>query len=156
MIRAVSLLTMKLIPHSLTAVVKQIVFGVCLETVAVKPRSHSVLYPYLLLYNASPKAISRRTSYLQVRLVFRPYPQLITRCCSSGVFGPPLPFTVASSWPWIDHLVSGLGSITNFGLLILAFTTAPSFDLALLYFTNSLARSTKSTPSPDKSGSDSL
>ena len=119
-----------------------------MEKVTIKSRSHSVLYPCLSKYGASPKAISRKTSYLQVRLVFRPYPQLITRCCSSGVCGPPLPFTVASAWPWIAHLVSGLEGITYCGHLILAFTLAPSIDLALLYLANSLARSTKSTPSP--------
>ena len=145
---AVSLLTTELIPRSLTAAMIQIVFGVYLDVVSIRTQTHTVLYPYLLQYDAVPKYISRRTSYLQVRLVFRPYPQLITQCCSSGVFGPPLDFTQASAWPWIDHLVSGLGSTTNFGLLILAFTTAPAIALALLYFANSLAHSTKGTPSP--------
>jgi len=147
----VSLLTMRLIPHSLTVVVPQVVFGVCLEKVTMKSRSHSVLYPYLLPYDAIPKYISRRTSYLRVRLAFHPYPQLIAQCCSSGAFGPPLGLTLVSAWPWIAHPVSGLESMTDFGLLILAFTTAPSIDLALPYFANSLARSTKSTPSPGRS-----
>lgn len=148
MVRAVSLSTMELIPHSLTAAMTQEVFGVYLDTVSMKTRTHTVLYPFLLQYDAVPKYISERTSYLQVRLAFHPYPQLITRCCSSGVCGPPQRLTVASAWPWIDHLVSGLGSTTNFGLLILAFTTVPAIALTLLYFTNSLARSTKSTQSP--------
>ena len=36
-----------------------------------------MLYPHQLLYEASPKAISGRTSYLRVRLEFLRYPQLI-------------------------------------------------------------------------------
>ena len=40
--------------------------------------THSVLYLRItLLHNASPKAISGRTSYLRVRLEFLRYPQLI-------------------------------------------------------------------------------
>ena len=39
-------------------------------------------------------------------------------------FGPPSPFTVTSSWSWVDHPVSGLRSLT-FGLFALAFTSAP-------------------------------
>ena len=73
---------------------------------------------------ASPKAISRRTSYLRVsylrvRLEFLPYPHLI-RCG----FGPPLPLTAASTWTWIDHPVSGLLLLT-LALLRLGFPTAP-------------------------------
>ena len=62
---------------------------------------------------ASPKAISRRTSYLQVRLAFHPNPQLIPRFFNNGGFGPPRNFTSVSSWPWIDHLVSGLQHATH-------------------------------------------
>ena len=40
------------------------------------PRPFSAL-PALMTLKASPKAISRRTSYLRVRLEFLPYPQLI-------------------------------------------------------------------------------
>ena len=54
------------------------------------------------------KAISRRTSYLRVRLEFLPYPHLITTLFNGCVFGPPLPLTAASTWTWIDHPVSGL------------------------------------------------
>ena len=39
---------------------------------------------------------------------FLPYPQLITTLFNGCVFGPPQPFTAASSCPWIDHPVSGL------------------------------------------------
>ena len=57
---------------------------------------------------ASPKAISRRTSYLRVRLEFLRYPHLITTLFNGCVFGPPRDFTHASSWTWIGHPVSGL------------------------------------------------
>ena len=65
--------------------------------------------PYLhqVCYQASPKAISGRTSYLRVRLEFLPYPQLITTLFNGCVFGPPQPFTAASSWSWVGHPVSG-------------------------------------------------
>ena len=55
-----------------------------------------------------PKAISRRTSYLRVRLEFLPYPHLIPTLFNGCGFGPPLPFTATSTWTWIDHPVSGL------------------------------------------------
>ena len=46
--------------------------------------------PFLLA--ASPKAISERTSYYQVRLAFHSLPQLIRAFCTTHRFGPPLPF----------------------------------------------------------------
>ena len=53
----------------------------------------------------------------------------------------------ASTCPWIAHLVSGLVHET-IGLFILAFTMASSdTDLTKPHTANSLARSTKSTPS---------
>ena len=61
----------------------------------------------------SPKAVSRRTSYLRVRLEFLPYPQLIATFFNRCAFGPPLPLTAASSWPWVDHPVSGLPLLTG-------------------------------------------
>ncbi len=57
---------------------------------------------------ASPKAISGRTSYLRVRLAFHPYPQLIPQFFNTGGFEPPRGLTLASLWPWVDHPVSGL------------------------------------------------
>ncbi len=80
---------------------------------------------------ASPKAISRRTSYFQFRLVFRPYPQLIRSCCTASRFGPPLAFRQDSPWPWIAQLVSGLIYVTE-RFLKLGFPAASSDnDLAL-------------------------
>ena len=71
-----------------------------------------MLYLHQTFIKASPKAISRRTSYLRVRLEFLPYPHLITTLFNGCVFGPPSPFTVTSTWTWVDHPVSGLLLLT--------------------------------------------
>ena len=87
------------------------------------PRQFSALPPQICI-EASPKAISRRTSYLRVRLEFLPYPHLIPTLFNGCGFGPPLPLTAASTWTWIDHPVSGLLLLT-LALLRLGFPTAP-------------------------------
>ena len=96
--------------------------------------------------HASPKAISRRTSYLWVRLEFLRYPQVISTFFNRCEFGPPLPFTVTSSCPWVGHPVSGLLSVTKLALFRLGFPSA-SYLLVLNLATpsNSPDRSTKST-----------
>ena len=88
------------------------------------PRRFSALPPQDLI-KASPKAISRRTSYLRVRLEFLRYPHLITTLFNGCVFGPPSPFTAASTWTWVGHPVSGLHCLT-FALLRLGFPMAPN------------------------------
>ena len=88
------------------------------------PRKFSALPPQTYT-EASPKAISRRTSYLRVRLEFLPYPHLIATLFNGCAFGPPLPFTAASTWTWIDHPVSGLLLLTC-AQLKLGFPSAPS------------------------------
>ena len=101
---------------------------------------------------ASPKASSRRTSYLRVRLEFLRYPQFIRCLFNDNQFGPPLNFTLASSWPWIGHPVSGLLYMTyspfsdSISLRLHSFL---EFNLAT--YNNSLDRSTKSTISRLKS-----
>ena len=87
------------------------------------PREFSALPP-ADSHEASPKAISRRTSYLRVRLEFLPYPHLIATLFNGCAFGPPPPFTAASSWTWIDHPVSGLHMLT-LALFRLGFPSAP-------------------------------
>ena len=87
------------------------------------PRIFSALPPSVSA-EASPKDISRRTSYLRVRLEFLPYPHLIPTLFNGCGFGPPLPLTAASTWTWIDHPVSGLLLLT-LALLRLGFPTAP-------------------------------
>jgi hypothetical protein len=71
-----------------------------------------VLYLHNSSCEASPKAISGRTSYLRVRLAFHPYPQLIPRFFNTGGFGPPRTVTYASPWPRVDHSASGLRHAT--------------------------------------------
>src|SRR6185437_12365355 len=56
---------------------------------------------------AAPPCISGRTSYLQVRLAFHLYPQVIPQFCNTGGFGPRRGLTPASPCPWVAHLVSG-------------------------------------------------
>jgi hypothetical protein len=107
-----------------------------------------VLYPHKETLDASPKAISGRTSYLRVRLAFHPYPQLIHVLFNALWFGPPRCVTIASPWPWIDHPVSGLQQLTirpiktrfRFGSILFRFNLASR--------RNSLAHSTKGTQSP--------
>ena len=57
-------------------------------------------------------------------MAFHPYPQLIPQFFNIGGFGPPRGINRASSWPWIDHLASGLPHATQVALLRLAFATA--------------------------------
>src|SRR5207245_11589660 len=72
------------------------------------PLAHPVLYLNEGIRDASPKAISGRTSYLRVRLAFHLYPQLISQLFNVEEFGPPQSVTSASAWPWVAHAVSGL------------------------------------------------
>ena len=103
----------------------------------------------MLPYDASPKAISRRTSYLRVRLAFHLYPQVIRAFCNMLRFGPPRTFTYASTCPWLGHPVSGLFT-TTIRPIQARFHYASDKCLRLAITNNSLDRSTKSTPSPDK------
>ena len=106
-----------------------------------------MLYLHLDLYEASPKAISRRTSYLRVRLEFLPYPHLIPTLFNGCAFGPPPNFTLASTWTWIDHPVSGLHILTSRPIKTCSrFGSGPSV-LNLASIRNSPDRSTKSTRS---------
>ena len=88
------------------------------------PRLFSALPP-VNICEASPKAISGRTSYIRVRLEFLRYPHLIRQHFNGGRFGPPLPFTATSTWTWIGHPVSGLLHAT-FALFTLGFPSAPN------------------------------
>ena len=106
-----------------------------------------MLYPQVSPHEASPKAISGRTSYLRVRLEFHRYPHVIPTFFNRYGFGPPCPFTDTSTCTWIGHPVSGLQHAT-FALLRLGFPSAPALQcLNLAAHRNSLARSTKSTRS---------
>ena len=72
------------------------------------PQSKQCSTSIILNSEASPKAISERTSYLQVRLEFLRYPHLIPALFNVRGFGPPVRFTAPSTWTWVDHMVSGL------------------------------------------------
>src|SRR5690606_10385560 len=61
---------------------------------------------------ASPKAISGRTSYFRVRLEFLRYPHLIPALFNVRGFGPPVSVTSPSPWTGVDHPVSGLRLVT--------------------------------------------
>ena len=90
MVWALSLLTTELSSRSLTpefplyGIRSLIEFGNL-----VWPLAHSVLYPHMLLHKASPKTISRRTSYIRVRLEFHRYPHVIPALFNGHEFGPP-------------------------------------------------------------------
>ena len=71
------------------------------------PHLFSALPP-VNICEASPKAISGRTSYIRVRLEFLRYPQVIRQLFNGGRFGPPFSFTWTSTCSWIGHPVSGL------------------------------------------------
>ncbi len=86
-----------------------------------------MLYPHKETLDASPKAISGRTSYLRVRLAFHRYPQLIHALFNALWFGPPFCATKTSPWPWIGHPVSGLQQQTTRPFR-LAFASAPSLS----------------------------
>ena len=103
---------MRLISHCLTAVIQLsgILSLIDFGNLSAPP-SFSALPP-VIIHNASPKAISRRTSYLRVRLEFLRYPHLIPAFFNRRGFGPPKPFTVPSTWTWIGHPVSGLLILT--------------------------------------------
>ncbi len=105
-----------------------------------------MLYPQVLPIEASPKAISRSTSYFRVRLAFHPYPQFIPCLFNDSEFEPPVGFTPPSLCPWVDHTVSGLQHATSRPLQTrFRFGSKPPV-LNLAAYHNSLVHSTKGTP----------
>ena len=108
--------------------------------------SHIQCSTFMKLYpDACPKAISGRTSYLRVRLEFLRYPQLIRAFFNRHLFGPPQDFTLASTWPWVGHPVSGLLHVTLRPIQTrFPFGSVP-LVLNLATYNNSPDRSTKST-----------
>ena len=86
-----------------------------------------MLYLRFSNLEASPKAISGRTSYLRARLEFHRYPQVIPELFNARGFGPPRNFTFASTCSWIGHPVSGLRHAT-IALFKLAFASAPNLQ----------------------------
>ncbi len=78
------------------------------EVGRLSPPSSISALPPVICHEASPKAISERTSYIRVRLEFLRYPHLIADLFNGRAFGPPWSFTSTSAWTWIGHSVSGL------------------------------------------------
>ena len=119
---------MRLISHSLTpglnlyGILSLIRFG------KLSPPPLFSALPPLNISEASPKAISGRTSYIRVRLEFLRYPHVIRQLFNGGRFGPPLPFTATSTCTWIGHPVSGLLHAT-FVLFTLGFPSAPILNI---------------------------
>ena len=111
----------------------------------MKPPSLYSALPSVISQHASPKAISRRTSYIRVRLEFLRYPQVITDYFNRRVFGPPQRFTAASTCSWIGHPVSGLQRDTYRSLQTRFRFGSDTLYLNLASHRNSPARSTKST-----------
>ena len=115
---------MKLISHCLTPVhrLSGILSLIGFSNLSA-PSPFSALPP-VICHEASPKAISGRTSYIRVRLEFLRYPQVIRQLFNGGRFGPPLSFTSTSTCSWIGHPVSGLYHATAV-LFTLGFPAAP-------------------------------
>ena len=79
----------------------------------VGPLAQTVLYLQRLSPEAIPIYVSGRTSYHHVCLAFHSDPQLIPAFFNRRGFGPPRHLTAASTWPWIDHVASGLRLATE-------------------------------------------
>ena len=126
MVWAVSLSTMKLIPHSLTATLLSCAIRSLVDFGnPVRPLGHPVLYQHKKTGDAAPQCISGRTSYLRVRLAFHPYPQFIQAVFNRHWFGRPrrnylrFPLTMGRS--------RGFGSAVghnHYALFALAFALA--------------------------------
>ena len=111
------------------------------------PRAFSALPPIYSFKDASPKAISKRTSYLRARLEFHLYPQVIPELFNVRGFGPPFHVTETSTCSWVGRPVSGLCHLTLRPLKTRFRFGCKTEFLILAKQHNSLARSTKSTMS---------
>ena len=116
---------MKLISHCLTAANQLSGILSLIRFSKLSPPSLFSALPPVICCNASPKAISERTSYIRVRLEFLRYPHLIAGYFNRRAFGPPWSFTSTSSWTWVGHSVSGRVQPTSYALFRLAFAAAP-------------------------------
>src|SRR5690606_6065660 len=90
-----------------------------------------------------------RTSYFRICLAFHSYPQLIPYFFNISGLGPPARVTVPSTWPWIDHLVSGLHPATESPCSDSLSLRLP-YPVKLATECKSLTHYTKGTQSPHK------
>ena len=97
------------------------------------PSSFSALPP-THLHEASPKAISRRTSYIQVRLEFLRYPQVIPAFFNRRLVRSSMVFYHHFNLPMDRSPGFGSTSCNFVALFRLAFTSAPDLkSLTLLH-----------------------
>ena len=75
----------------------------------------------LKLFRGEPAISGFDWNFSPIHTSSPPFATLFNGCA----FGPPLPFTAASAWTWIDHPVSGLLLLTC-AQLKLGFPSAPS------------------------------
>ena len=80
-------------------------------------------------------------------MAFHPYPQVIAAVFNRRAFGPPRGLTPASACPGIAHPASRLRPATQLARFGLAFAAARLSSLTSPPSSNSLAHSTKGTPS---------
>ena len=92
------------------------------------PRPFSALPPSII-HEASPKAISRRTSYLRVRLEFLPYPQLIPAFFNRRLVRSSMKLYLHFNLPMDRSPGFGSTSCNFTALFRLALASAPSLKL---------------------------
>ena len=95
------------------------------------PRSFRAL-PAPLIYEASPKAISRRTSYIRVRLEFLPYPQVIPAFFNRRLVRASIMFYHNFTLPMDRSPGFGSAPSNSFALFRLAFASAPNLKFLTL------------------------
>ena len=126
---------MKLISHCLTAVLRLSGIQSLIGFGNLSAPSPFSALPPVIIHNASPKAISGRTSYIRVRLEFLRYPHLIRYHFNGSRFGPPWSFTSTSTWTWVGHPVSGRIQLTSYALFRLGFPSASDLKSLTLLVT---------------------
>ena len=88
-------------------------------------RNLSVLYLHKTIHNASPKAISGRTSYLQTRLEFHRYPQVIPALFSVRLVRSSMKLYLHFNLPMDRSPGFGSTSCNSVALFRLALASAP-------------------------------
>ena len=89
------------------------------------PIRYSVLYPHFTNLEASPKAISRRTSYIRARLEFLRYPQVIPALFSGRLVRSSMKFYLHFNLPMDRSPGFGSTSCNYIALFRLALASAP-------------------------------